>query len=222
MKHFLKTSVKAVFIGFLLISLSGCTVVLQKRHASDVEKIESLSEQVKRLRMTEGELLKLKEAYAALEKGLRREIGDKKVSLGIEQRGLVITFVDSVLFDSGKAELRPHAYKPLDKVVGVCRKVVANREIGIEGHTDNQPIKYSGWESNWELSTARATSVLHYLMKKGLSPERLSATGFGKYRPVTANTTAQGRQKNRRVEIIILPEKISRLKEQAPRGEYVK
>lgn len=222
MNNFLKTSVKAIFIGFLLISLSGCTVVLQKRRASDVEKIESLSEQVKRLRMTERELLELKEAYAALEKGLRREIGDKKVRLGIEQRGLVITFVDSVLFDSGKAKLRPQASKALNKVVAVCRKVVANREIGIEGHTDNQPIKYSGWESNWELSTSRATSVLRYLAKKGLSPERLSATGFGKYRPVAANKTAQGRQENRRVEIVILSEKISRLKEQAPRGKYAK
>ena len=222
MKHFFKTSVKVIFIGFLLISLSGCTVVLQKRRTSDIEKIESLSEQVKRLRMTEGELLKLKEAYVALGKGLRREIGDKKVSLEIEKRGLVITFVDSVLFGSGKAELRPQAYKALDKVVAVCRKVVVNKEIGIEGHTDNQPIRYSGWESNWELSATRATSVLHYLAKKGISPERLSATGFGKYRPVATNKTAEGRQKNRRVEIVILSEKISRLKEQAPQGKYMK
>ncbi len=222
MKSFLQRAAKVLLLGCLIISLSGCTVVLQKRHTSDIEKIESLSEQVKRLKMTEGQLLKLKEAYVALQRSLRREIDEKKVTLGIEKRGLVITFVDSVLFDSGKAKLRSQAYKPLDKVVGVCRKVVANREIGIEGHTDNQPIKYSGWESNWELSTARATSVLHYLAKKGLSPKRLSATGFGKYRPVATNKTAQGRQENRRVEIVIMSEKISRLKEQAPRGKYVK
>lgn len=221
MKYFLKTSVKVLFIFCLTVSLSGCTVVLQKRHSSDVEKIESLSDQVKRLKMTEEELLKLREAYNALEKSLRREIEDKKVSLGIEERGLVITFVDSVLFNSGKAELRTEADRTLDKVANVCRRVVANREIGIEGHTDNQPIKYSGWESNWELSTARATSVLHYLVKKGISPERISATGFGKYRPVDTNETVEGRQKNRRVEIVILPKRISQM-QQGAQGRYIK
>ncbi|UCB57452.1 MAG: OmpA family protein [Candidatus Omnitrophota bacterium] len=221
MKYFLKTSVKVLFIFCLVISLGGCTVVLQKRHTSDVERIESLSDQVKRLKMTEEELLKLREAYNALEKSLKREIEDKKVSLGIEERGLVITFVDSVLFNSGKAELRAEANRTLDKVANVCRRVVANREIGIEGHTDNQPIRYSGWESNWELSTARATSVLHYLVKKGISPERISATGFGKYRPVATNETVEGRQKNRRVEIVILPKRISRMR-QGAQGRYKK
>ena len=221
MRAFLETSAKVLLLGSLIVSLSGCTVVLQKRHTSDIEKIESLSEQVKRLKMSEEQLLKLKEAYAALERSLRREIDEKKVTLGIEKRGLVITFVSSVLFDSGKANLRSQAHKALNKVVAVCRKIVADREVGIEGHTDNQPIRHSGWESNWELSTARATSVLHYLEKKGISPERLSATGFGKYRPLTTNRTVEGRQKNRRVEIVILPEKIVRVKP-AARGKYVK
>ncbi|MBL7085340.1 MAG: OmpA family protein [Candidatus Omnitrophica bacterium] len=221
MKSFLKTSVKLFFIGCMAILLSGCTVVLQKRTASDIEQIGSLSEELQRLKMTEDELLKLKEAYAALEKGLSKEIGEDKVTLGIEQKGLVITFVDSVLFDSGKAKLRSEASKSLDKVAGVCRRVVADREVGIEGHTDNQPIKYSGWKSNWELSIARATSVLHYLTKKGISPERLSATGFGEYRPVATNKTVKDRQKNRRVEIVILPEKIVRVKK-TPQGKYVK
>jgi chemotaxis protein MotB len=221
MKTFAKASFKIFMIGFMLMFLAGCTVVLQKRHTSDIEKIESLSEQVKRLKMAEEQLLKLKEAYAALERDLRGEIERKEVKLGIEEKGLVITFVDSVLFDSGKAKLRKDAYEALDKVADVGRKIVADREIGIEGHTDNQPIKYSGWKSNWELSTARATSVLHYLEKRGISPERLSATGYGEYRPVASNKTAEGRQKNRRVEIVILPEKIKRVK-QAPQDKYVK
>ncbi len=218
----IKSFAKILLLLCLIIPLSGCTVVLQKRHTSDIEKIESLSEQVKRLEMTEGQLLKLKEAYAALEKSLYRELADKKVTLGIDKRGLVITFVSSVLFDSGKAELRLQAHEALNKVVAVCHKIVADREIGIEGHTDNQPIKYSGWKSNWELSTARATSVLHYLEKEGISPERLSATGFGKYRPLDTNKTVEGRQKNRRVEIVILPEEIVRVKPAAVQGEYKK
>ncbi len=221
MKTVLKTAVVILGIGSLISLLAGCTVVLQKRHTSDIEKIESLSAELERLKMTEEELSKLKDAYAALEKSLSKEISEQKVSLGIEEKGLVITFVDSVLFDSGRAKLRSSASKSLDKVVKVCRRQVADREIGIEGHTDNQPIKYSGWKSNWELSTARATSVLHYLVKKGISPERLSATGFGEFRPVTTNKTAEGQQKNRRVEIVILPEKISRVKE-LPSDKYVK
>ncbi len=221
MKAFLKISVIVLSIGGLIGLLTGCTVVLQKGRFSDIEKIESLSEQVKRLKMTEDELLKLQEAYAALEKSLSKEIVEEKVSLEIKEKGLVITIVESVLFDSGKAKLRSEASKTLNKVAKVCRRVVADREIGIEGHTDNQPIKYSGWKSNWELSCGRATSVLHYLVKRGISPERLSATGYGEYRPIATNKTVEGRQKNRRVEIIILPEKITKVK-QAPEGKYVK
>ncbi|MFC1698648.1 flagellar motor protein MotB [Candidatus Omnitrophota bacterium] len=212
---------KFLLVGCLVIVLSGCTVVLQKRHASDVEKIESLSEDLERLRMTEEEYLKLKDAYGALEKSLSQEIDDDKVTLDIARRGLVITIVDSVLFDSGKAELRSEAFPTLDKVVKVGRTVVVDREIGIEGHTDNQPIKHSGWKSNWELSTARAISVLHYLEKKGITGERLSATGFGEYRPVATNRSDLDRQKNRRVEIVVLPEKIKRTSGSSS-GRYVK
>jgi chemotaxis protein MotB len=92
-------------------------------------------------------------------------------------------------------------------------KNVPENQIGIEGHTDNEPIKYSGWKSNWELSTARALSVLHYLIdEKGISPYRISAIGYGEYRPVTSNNTKEGRQLNRRVEIVILP-KVTKVKE---------
>ena len=76
----------------------------------------------------------------------------------------------------------------------------------MEGHTDNEPIKYSGWKSNWELSTARATSVLHYLVDdKGVNPKLVKAVGYGEFRPVAANDTPEGRQLNRRVEIVIQP-----------------
>ena len=90
---------------------------------------------------------------------------------------------------------------------------MADFNIGIEGYTDDVPIKYSGWKSNWELSTARSLSVLHFLVnEKGISPERLSAIGFGEYRPVASNDTKEGRKLNRRVEIVIQP-KISKIKE---------
>src|SRR5207249_7186509 len=122
------------------------------------------------------------------------------------EKGLTITFVSEVLFDSGKAHLRKDSVESLDKVAKVLNTTVSDLSIGIEGHTDNQPIKYSGWTSNWELSSARAMSVLHYLVdNQQVTPGRLSATGYGEYRPVAANDTPEGKQKNRRVEIVILP-----------------
>lgn len=212
MKTFLKASVVLLTIGCFAFSLSGCTVVLQKGRNSDVERISSLSEQLTKLKMTSEELGKLQQAYDALEKSLEQEINDEKISLGIEKKGLVITFVDSVLFDSGKAEVRSKVSRTLDKVAKVALSVVGDREMGVEGHTDNQPIKHSGWKSNWELSSARAMSVVHYLIKKGVSPERLSAIGYSQYRPVATNITKTGKQKNRRVEIVILPGKMTKVR----------
>ncbi|TBR17796.1 hypothetical protein EPO66_02065, partial [bacterium] len=86
-------------------------------------------------------------------------------------------------------------------------------KVGIEGYTDNEPIKHSKWRSNWELSTSRALSVLHYLIEdKGILPERLSAIGYGEYHPVASNDTKESRKLNRRVEIVIMP-RVTKVKE---------
>jgi chemotaxis protein MotB len=138
---------------------------------------------------------------------LSQEISDKQVKLQMMEKGLVITVVGDLLFDSGKAKIRHEAYSLLGKVARVLQENVPQYNVGIEGHTDNQPIRYSGWKSNWDLSSARALSVLHYLdSEKGISPERLSARGYGEFQPVDSNDTKEGRQLNRRVEIVILPQ----------------
>ena len=143
---------------------------------------------------------------------MKQEIADKQVRLERMEKGLVITFVADILFDSGKAKLKSKTYSILDKVARVLKEDVPENNIGIEGHTDNEPIKYSGWKSNWELSSARALSVLHYLLdRKKIAPRRLSAIGYGEHRPVASNANAEGRQLNRRVEIVILP-KITKVK----------
>lgn len=176
--------------------VSGCAVGFYKGRPSDKAKIEKLQDELERL----------KEAKSLLEERLKSEISSDQVALTMEDRGLVITFVAEVLFDSGKDKLKPGGEKILRKVGSVIKEETANNEIGIEGHTDNVPIKYSGWKSNWELSTARATSVLHYLEDDcQLMPDKLSATGYGEYRPVASNDTKKGRRANRRVEIIIKP-----------------
>jgi len=179
----------------LVLGLSGCTIVLQKGRRTDIEKISKLK----------NDMSELERAKAELEKRLQDEINNKQVKVEMQGKGLVITFVSEVLFDSGKAKLRKDSYSKLDKVAGVLNTTVADLNVGIEGHTDNQPIKKSGWKSNWELSTARALSVLHYLSNKSVSEPRLAAIGYGEYKPVASNDTKEGRQKNRRVEIVILP-----------------
>ena len=182
-----------LLICFFFLNLVGCTIIFQKGRKSDVEKIQALQEEVDRLSQIKAEL----------EQKLK---GIEGVSLSMQDRGLVITFLDEILFDSGKAKIRPEADPVLDKVTSVITTKAADLNIGIEGHTDNAPIKYSGWKSNWELSTARATSVLHYLIDKGVLPEKLAAIGYGEFRPVASNDTPEGQRKNRRVEIVILPE----------------
>jgi len=187
---------KIAFVLFLSFSLAGCTFIFQSGKRSDAQKIEELNNQL-------DELLRQK---SLLEQKFGQEINDKQIKLQMMEKGLVITVVGDLIFDSGKAKIRSEAYPLLDKVSAVLKDNMAQFSVGIEGHTDNTPIKHSGWKSNWELSTARALSVVHYLVSdQGISPERLSAIGYGEYRPVATNDTKDGRKQNRRVEIVILP-----------------
>ena len=207
-----KTGV-GVFV--LLFTATGCGLNFYFGRPSDVRRIEQLSSELDQIRMQkDAEAQQLRDAQAMLEQKLQDEIGKNQVRLEMAERGLVISFVAEVLFDSGKAKLRLEADETLAKVASVILDKVADREIGVEGHTDNEPIKRSGWKSNWELSTARATSVLHSLEAHGIDPHRLVATGYGEYRPIDSNDTAAGRQKNRRVEIVILPKKLTQREKQ--------
>ena len=194
---------KIAVIGFVTLGLAGCTFIFQRGRRSDVQKIEELSQQ----------LDELSQAKSLLEQRLAQEIQDKTVKLEMMEKGLVITVVGDLLFDSGKAKIRNEAFTALDKIGKVLEENVPQFYVGIEGHTDNQPIQHSGWKSNWELSSARSLSVLHYLVKKeNIAPERLSANGYGEFHPVASNDTREGRQLNRRVEIVILPQ-VTKVKE---------
>lgn len=205
MRKLLKTGL----ITLMIFGLAGCTFVIQSGRRSDKQRIEELTAQ----------LDDLAQAKKLLEDRLSQEISDKDVKLQMMEKGLVITVVGDLLFDSGKAKIKQEAYPLLDKVARVLRENMADFNVGIEGYTDNVPIKYSAWKSNWELSTARALSVLHYLVnKEGIAPERLSAVGFGEYRPVDTNDTSIGRKQNRRVEIVIQP-KVTKVKKGKPSAE---
>jgi chemotaxis protein MotB len=125
------------------------------------------------------------------------------VQVEMDERGLVIRFVEGVLFDSGKAEIKKQAMAVLDKIVPVLKQ--SRRQIRVEGHTDNVPIHTREFPSNWELSTARAVNVVRYFIDKhNFSPYTISAAGYGEYRPVAPNDTDKHRALNRRVDIVIL------------------
>ncbi|NLG79660.1 MAG: OmpA family protein [Firmicutes bacterium] len=128
------------------------------------------------------------------------------VHLEMTERGLVVSFMDKVLFDLGQADLRPEARRVLSEVAVILRKIP--NDIRIEGHTCDLPISTPKFPSNWELSTARACTVLRYFIETaGLAPERFSAMGYGEYRPKVPNTSEANRALNRRVDVVILKER---------------
>jgi chemotaxis protein MotB len=123
------------------------------------------------------------------------------VNVRIDARGAVISLAASTLFASGSAEINPVSIPMLESIA----KLIAGQpgQIIIEGHTDNVPVSRGPYKSNWELSGARASSVLHLLVAKGGDPKRYTFAGYADFKPVATNETAEGRAVNRRVEIII-------------------
>jgi len=137
------------------------------------------------------------DAYAK-EHGLSHD-----VQTVIDRRGLVVrVLTDQLLFASGQATLQPAGFPLLNEVAQLLN-VDKSHPITVEGHTDNVPISSSQYPSNWELSTDRATTVVRYLIAKGVNRERLGAVGYADLHPLASNATAAGRAKNRRVEIVL-------------------
>lgn len=138
----------------------------------------------------------------------------KQISVELNERGLVIHVLESALFASGSATLRTEAQSLMDRIAGEIRELP--NQIRVEGHTDDRPIATSRFPSNWELSTARAAAVVRYFIEKHqLPPDQISALGFGEHRPLVANDTDENRGKNRRVDIVILTENLSRFEPKA-------
>ena len=125
------------------------------------------------------------------------------VSVEVEERGVVVHLTESIMFDLGKATLRPEAAKLLKDVTPVL--VRSGRPLMIEGHTDNLPIKTHEFPSNWQLSATRAANVVHFLTTRtGVPENQISAAAYADQRPVAPNETEVGRQRNRRVDIVFL------------------
>jgi len=140
---------------------------------------------------------------AAIEAYLVRQGAQHKVSLEITRRGLIVSLKEVGFFPSGQADIKPEAYELINTIAEVVTQY--NNPLRLEGHTDNIPISTSQFPSNWELSTARATRALKYLLKNfDIETGKISATGYAEFRPLAENSTAEGRAKNRRVDLVML------------------
>jgi chemotaxis protein MotB len=222
-------------IGTLVISLPGCMVKestyvkkveeagsleqelavcktevdrLKKLNEEVAKKVQGQQEQIGQLEKSrEDKVQEVSKTYTQMIEKMKTEIADGQVTITELQGRLTVNMVDAILFDSGKADIKPEGRQVLQKVAEVIGQV-EDRAIRVEGHTDN--VKIGGaltraFPSNWELSAARATNVARYLQRLGVDPNLLSAAAYGEYRPVSENDTPEGRAMNRRIEIVLVP-----------------
>ena len=151
----------------------------------------------------EGGKVRLSDVKAQLQTILRNEISNRNIHLSEDSRGLTISLAEAGFFDPGSAVSNTKALAAVDSIAATLQALAYS--IRVEGHTDNTPIHTPQFPSNWELSTARATFLLQYLISNGkISPRRLSAVGYGEYHPIAPNNTLEGRAANRRVDIVVL------------------
>jgi len=155
----------------------------------------------------EEEQEEFKKIYQELKEFLEENGLENSVTLSIDERGLLIRFLDTVLFDFGRAEIKNEAKYIINMISDVIKD--SGKPMRIEGHTDNVPISTSKFPSNWELSTTRAVNVVKYIIElNDIEPWRISAAGYGEYHPIDTNETPTGRQNNRRVDIVILRKEV--------------
>lgn len=140
---------------------------------------------------------------ASVEAFLIKAGAQNKVTLGITRRGLIVSLKEAGFFESGQAYIKPEAYPLINTIAEAMTQY--NNPLRVEGHTDNIPINTGQFPSNWELSTARATNGLKYLLKNfDVDPNKISATGYAEFRPISENDSVEGRGKNRRVDLVML------------------
>ena len=150
------------------------------------------------------------EALGRVEKSLISLISERKlannVAVNLDKRGVVISIREAGFFESGAENMTPISWDILEGVGKIISSVP--NQIRVEGHTDTQAVNHNLFPSNWELSSARASSVLRWLVEKHkMNPERFSVVGYGEFRPIASNLTPEGRLRNRRVDIVILSNK---------------
>ena len=169
---------------------------------------QMFAESISLLKQTkEVEVRTVSKTYEDLLSEMKSEIAQGQIAITELKGKLTVDVVDKILFDSGQTEIRPEGLNVLKRVVEILM-TVTDKVIRVEGHTDSIPIAGAlakRYPTNWELSAARALNVTRYLEKEGIDPTLLAAVAFGEYQPIAENDTPEGRAKNRRIAIILLP-----------------
>jgi chemotaxis protein MotB len=168
------------------------------------QKIADLEAENAQLKKKEVEIKTESNTYKDLLKEMKGEIAQGQITITELKGKLTLDVVDKILFASGDAAVKKEGLAVLKRVIEIL-KTVNDKAIRIEGHTDNKPIHTARYPSNWELAAARAINVTHYLQQQGIDPMILSAVAFGEYKPLADNGTAEGRAKNRRIAIVLIP-----------------
>ena len=175
---------------------------LPGNEASIIGNTRGASPQAQLVAAGQGEVA-MEGAKRQLESLLAEELEEGQVRMMVDERGLTISLAEAGFFAPGSAVMQPGGLPVVDEIAAKVGELPY--DVRVEGHTDNVPIQTPRFPSNWELSTARATHVLRYLISEAeLPPGRLSAVGYGEYRPVASNETREGRSLNRRVDIVVL------------------
>jgi len=172
----------------------------------DAQGVEAqrLRGRLDQLSAIEAEVRERNRIYEEVLARFRSLIDEGRLSVSIVRGRMVINLPQDILFASGRADLGQEGRETLAEVAEVLGEI-DDRSFQVEGHTDNVPISTAQFPSNWELSAARALSVVKLLVSRGVAPENVSGAGYGEYHPVATNQTADGRRLNRRIEIVMLP-----------------
>jgi len=205
----------AIIVLAVLLAASIITIISLSASYRNVKQSlqaceKSLSEQEQKVaERAEAQMKQMKSTHETLVSELKDQIQKQEVSIKEFQESLSLNFVDRILFEFGKADLTPEGEKVLKKV-GEALKTIKGKKIRVTGHTDPVPIRSDyrdKFPSNWELSSARAASVVRYFQEKiGLDPKEMEAVGRSFYQPEASNDTREGRARNRRVEVLIAPQ----------------
>jgi len=171
------------------------------------DQIDALQKQVDDLQQQKADAAQMANG---LEQEMRHDLESKDVTISKLQGKLTVNILDRVMFNSGEAVLQPAGQAVMRKIAALLASH-PSLKIHVIGHTDNIPTRPGGrFASNWELSAARALAAVHFLTEQaGVDPRRVGAVGYGEYRPIADNATAEGRAKNRRIAITILPDELA-------------
>jgi chemotaxis protein MotB len=214
--RFTKSKVALLLALLSVLTFSGCTDWKKKHDALNVEN-QNTKGLLEREKTENAQLADQLAKDQQTIQDLQKQIVEKKrspadatgfgegydVNFDAAAGTITVTLPNAILFDPGKATLKGSTSKELDHIYSVLKAKYPGRHIEVAGHTDSDPIKKSSWKDNLELSSQRAMAVARYLMQKGVAENKISASGYGEGKPIASNSTAAGKQKNRRVEIVV-------------------